>query len=325
MWLVAAVALGIGSERAEADAERARAAIDRAVAALGAAARTEARGWSVEGRGRENLSAELQGEAPGAATWRAHEERIAVDPRTLATAWERKTPRVDRSLRWRRFIWRADSSGFFDWNAGRGRLRAAATPEAARRALARRVPHLLLAEAAMPTTRLVWAGEARVQGRPHDLIEAVFEDGARLELAIGREVPALARASSRVVLPAAGEVRVDWEWTGWRADAALGMKPAGHHVDIDGVRFQEVRYAAYGVDEIATAGMLALPPNRAATAGASHTAPTHANAATPRPPATGEVAPGVRVIEVGNFTVMWVEFADFVVAMEAPEHHPGWG
>jgi glyoxylase-like metal-dependent hydrolase (beta-lactamase superfamily II) len=37
---------------------------------------------------------------------------------------------------------------------------------------------------------------------------------------------------------------------------------------------------------------------------------------------TGEVAPGVHVLEIGAFTVFAVEFRDFIVAVEAPENHP---
>jgi glyoxylase-like metal-dependent hydrolase (beta-lactamase superfamily II) len=40
-------------------------------------------------------------------------------------------------------------------------------------------------------------------------------------------------------------------------------------------------------------------------------------------PATGEVAPGVHVANVAGFNVMAVEFEHFVVAVEAPDAHPG--
>jgi glyoxylase-like metal-dependent hydrolase (beta-lactamase superfamily II) len=40
-------------------------------------------------------------------------------------------------------------------------------------------------------------------------------------------------------------------------------------------------------------------------------------------PATGEVAPGVHITSVAGFVVMAVVFDTFVVAVEAPEVHPG--
>jgi glyoxylase-like metal-dependent hydrolase (beta-lactamase superfamily II) len=40
-------------------------------------------------------------------------------------------------------------------------------------------------------------------------------------------------------------------------------------------------------------------------------------------PATGEVAPGIHVAEVSGFTVMFVEFRDFVAAFDAPEAFVG--
>lgn len=117
-----------------------RAVLERALEALGGRARIEAVStWDVEGRGRENLSAEAQGLSPGEPTWRSHQERLGVDRRTLSVAWQRRTPRNDMSLRYRRFIYREDASGFVDFVAGVGRMRPGAVPESRRRGYARRV------------------------------------------------------------------------------------------------------------------------------------------------------------------------------------------
>src|SRR5262245_33914549 len=94
----------------------------RAVQALGGADRLAAFDeWKVAGEGRENLSAELQGREPDVPTWRPHVESVAVDRRRGSVAWERRTPRNDESLRWRRFIYTPDSMGVVDWTAGLGR------------------------------------------------------------------------------------------------------------------------------------------------------------------------------------------------------------
>lgn len=124
-----------------------RALLDRAVAALGGPDRlARLDRWLVEGRGRENLTAELQGRTPAGPTYRPHQEIVAVVRALGRVAWERKTPRNDHSLRWRRFILGPDSSGVVDWNGGFGVMRPRPTSLASRAALMRRIPHLLLAE-----------------------------------------------------------------------------------------------------------------------------------------------------------------------------------
>lgn len=319
--LVAGLALAIAPALAARGAStgpaggEAPAILGRALAGLGGEeAVSRHTTWLTSGRGRENLSAELQGIDPSRPTWRNHEEAIAIDARTLATAWERKTPRNDLSLRWRRFLSGRDSSGFYDWNAGFGRMRAAPVPEAERRALARRIPHLLLLEAAHAGAMA--RGIGRVDGTPCDLVD--FDaDGTPITLAIGRDDARLHRARYLLDFPGLGSVPVDWEWPEWRTDARLGAVPRGHRVRVNGVVYQEVREEVYAADSSAARDLLGLPPNRDdGSTGAIGRGATQF-------PAGGEVAPGVHVIEAGNFNVLWVEFRDFVVAMEAPENHPG--
>jgi glyoxylase-like metal-dependent hydrolase (beta-lactamase superfamily II) len=316
---LAAVAVALPAGRAQdAGADRARGAVDRALAALGGAGRVAAIAtWTIEGRGRENLSAESQGLEPGAPTWRPHAERVAVDAARLSVAWERRTERVDRSLRDRRFIWHAESTGVFDHVAGRGAMRATPVPEPRRAALARRVPHLALLEAA-GAARLDWQGEARIDGRPHDEVTAVLAGGARVTLAIGRDPAVLRRLTYRAELPGRGEVEVEWHWTGWASDAAAGLAPRAHEVRIGGATFQEVAYDRFSIEARHAAALLALPPPAQAAPMAHAPADTSAGL-----PERGEIAPGVHVLEVGSFTVMAVVFRDFVVALEAPENHPG--
>jgi glyoxylase-like metal-dependent hydrolase (beta-lactamase superfamily II) len=94
------------------------------------------------------------------------------------------------------------------------------------------------------------------------------------------------------------------------------MAPSGHAVDVRGMPFQEVRYTRYEAGAADARAMFDLPQGDAA-------APSAPAAAAPGLPATGEVAPGVHVLNLRSFVVMLVEFRDFVVALEAPETHPG--
>ncbi len=319
--ILAAIALAVLTQAAPPRPDRT--AVDdllaRAVTSLGGSSRIQQQAlWVVEGKGRENTSAELQGERYGVPTWRPHEERFAVDTRELATSWERRTPRNDGTVRWRRFISRRDSSGSIDWNFRRGSESTTGAPEEPRRAMARRFPHLLLSEAAAHA-QLRSAGRRRIDGLDAYLVEAVFPEATPVTLVLAGDPLLLRGAEYRVHLPGAGDVLVSWTWHGWTADPELGFRPKGHRLDIDGAIFQEVEYTAYGPDAAQASELLAIPRELLEGGG-----PARSAAATPSSgfPLTGEVAPGVHVFNLGGFVVMAIDMGDYLIAVEAPERHP---
>jgi len=296
-------------ERAHPPARRLLAA---ALDALGGERRIAALdGWIVEGRGRENLSAELQGLSPNEPTWRPHEEKVAVVRASASVAWERRTPRNDRSLRWRRFIDTADATGVVDWTSGYGAMRPGAVPLPAREALMRRIPHLLLLDAVNGAKRLVAKGERRFESAPHDVVEATLPDDTRLSLLLSRNPRSLARVEYAVYLPGLGDSVVAWTWRGWKKSRPLGLAPSGHTVHVNGTVFQEVDYTRYEAGSADAAAMMEVPPGL--TPAGARREPVAAAG-----PATGEVAPGVHVAQIQGFFTAFVEFADFVVVFDAP-------
>ncbi|MEO8189470.1 MAG: MBL fold metallo-hydrolase [Acidobacteriota bacterium] len=296
---------------------RGRRILDKAVAALGGAERLATLDdWIVEGAGRENLSAELQGLSPDRPTWRPHEEKVAVRRAAGAVAWERHTPRNDMSLRWRRFIFTPDATGVVDWATRRARMGAAGSgsPAADREALMRRVPHVLLLEASRRAVRVTAAGQSSFDGAAHDVVEVELPDGIALTLAFARKPAVLSRAEYRAELPGLGSVPVVWTWRGWHRSAGAGLAPWRHTVDVAGTRFQEVEYSRYEPNAPDAAAMMEIPAELASPAPAAAAAPPPA----PAGPATGEVAPGVHVAEARGFLVMFVELPEFVVVFDAP-------
>jgi glyoxylase-like metal-dependent hydrolase (beta-lactamase superfamily II) len=290
----------------------ARRLLAAALQALGGEARVSALDdWSIEGSGRENLSAELQGLSPEEPTWRPHEEKVAIVRRSGAVAWERRTPRNDQSLRWRRFIDKADASGVVDWTAGYGVMRPGGAPQATREALMRRVPHLLLLDAATHARRLISRGERRLGDALYDVVEATLADETRLSLFLSRNPRELSRVEYVVYLPGLGDSVVTWQWRGWKKNAALGLAPSGHTVEVNGVVFQDVEYTRYEAGSPDAAAMMEIPADLA-HAGAPHEPLPAAG------PATGEVSPGVHVTQIRGFLTAFVEFADFVVVFDAP-------
>ncbi|MGE5277126.1 MAG: MBL fold metallo-hydrolase [Acidobacteriota bacterium] len=298
----------------------ARQLLSEALDQLGGAERVaKVEAWLVEGKGSENLSGELQGLSPDEPTWRPHEETIAVVASSGSVAWQRRTERNDRSLRWRRFLYEPNAFGWVDFNAGYGVKRPREVPEAQRQAMARRVPHLLLLEAATRARRLVMTAEGRLGGAPREAVEAVLSDGSRLTLLLSRNPRTLAGIEYVAYLPGLGDSIVAWEWRGWHTDPALGMAPAGHRLRVNGAIFQEVEYARYAAAGSDAAAMLRIPKDLAPPSGAA----PRPDAPPPAGAASGEVAPGVHVAQIRGFTTSFVELSDFVVLFDAPASAPG--
>lgn len=297
----------------------ARQLLAEALDALGGEKRVAALdGWIVEGRGRENLSAELQGLTPGGPTWRPHREKVGVVRASGSVAWERRTARNDRSLRWRRFIETPDAFGVVDWTSGYGALRPAGVAEADREALMRRIPHLLLVDVLMRSTRLIAArsGGSRLAGRgaasaSEDVVESTLSDGTLLSLFLTGKPRVLTGVDYTAELPGLGDSVVSWRWRGWKNSPALGLAPSGHTVRVNGVVFQEVEYSRYEAGSPDAAAMMEIPSDL--TPDAASRAPVPAAG-----PATGEVAPGVHVARIGSFMTAFVELSDSVVVFDAP-------
>jgi glyoxylase-like metal-dependent hydrolase (beta-lactamase superfamily II) len=295
---------------------RARQAIDRVLADLGGRAAIERhRYWHTVAHGRENLSADLQGLRPGAPTWREHQESVAIDATALTAAWERKSWRNDGSVRWRRIVTAANGTSFFDWVTHQGGAGTVPVPEPRRRAMARRMPHLLLLEAAS-AAKHVWQPTRRAGNRALDAVSVTLADGSDLTLLFTQGSPRVLHAVEfQTVLPGAGEVPIAWEFRNWRRHADLGSVPGGLTISIDGVPFQEVAFTTF-TSTPDRPSILGLPAAR-------HDDPAGIVNLPPPLPATGEVKPGVHVLNVNGFVVMAIEFRDFVVAVEAPAVHPG--
>jgi hypothetical protein len=300
----------------------ARSLLDLAVSRAGGVESLRTSGtWIVEGEGTENLTAEAQGVSANAPTNRPHRERVAANAARNAVAWERHTPRNDASLRWRRFIYRDDSSGVVVWTDSAGSMNGNVASEVRRRSFVRRVPHLLLLEAATRGRELSLGAERRFGGEPAREVRVVLDDTLRVSLWIGRDSP-LRAAEYDAWLPGRGGVKVRWEWEGWsiRRNASPLLAPTGHRVMVNDMAYQTVRSTNYASGSAAGDSLLSVPPS---LAGRRMSMTMNA----PRPavalPVSGEVSPGVHVFGVRGFNVMVVEFATFVVLVEAPAVHPG--
>jgi glyoxylase-like metal-dependent hydrolase (beta-lactamase superfamily II) len=315
--LLLSVALEHQSRRG-ATANSGRALLEAAIDALGGAKRLAALDeWIVAGEGRENLSGDLQGVASDSPTWRPHAETVAILRGAGTVAWERKSERNDGSLRWRRFIYTQDGLGVIDWSTRRTSRSQVSVSAAVRTSMQRRVPHVLLGELAATASAIDVAGTRTLGGSVHDVLRVTTAGGEALTLILSRSPVTLRRIEYPLLLPGLGMVTVGWEWQDWKRSPDLGMIPAGHTLDVRGIPFQEVRYTRFEAGSEEARRFMEIPD----TLGRAAQAAPLVSSASLNP--TGEVSPGVHVLNLRGFVVMLVEFRDFVVALEAPETHPG--
>jgi glyoxylase-like metal-dependent hydrolase (beta-lactamase superfamily II) len=315
-WLSTILVLAVALSAPGPQDDRAARAVDRAAEALG--------GWDrlaklppvlVEGRGYEDLSADNQGLAPGVETRRDHEERFAADRSRSAVAYERRTPRNDFSLRWRRWIVSGDERIFVDLDGKRARRLGAAGVERDRAGYMRRFPHLLLAEIGTRRDGLAWVGTERVDGAPCDVVSWRAASGESVSLAVDAKTGLVRRVSSRLHLPTLGDTTVAYLYSRWRSHPDLVRMPAGHELRVNGAVSQKVDYTRVAVGAAAASELLDVPKDYALPP-----RPAAAPAAAPAGPVVSKVGEGVFYVEgLHGFNVLFVEFRDFVLAVEAPE------
>lgn len=264
----------------------------------------------VRGSGTEWRSAEVQGPSPGRETPTPHEEWIVADLREDRVSHEYRTQRHDGSLRWRRFMYDGEERVFGDFvgrSAGRGHAPASAET---RRELTRRFPHLLLAEVAANGASVRALGDSVLDGAVHHVV-SYTPTGRQtpLRLFIDRRTGHLRKVSHAIDFPGLGPVDVAFELMPYTPHPELRFVPAGHSIRLAKARFQEVRYAHVRLNDARSDSAFLLPEDLRPFVS--------------DPGAVRRVAPGVFVVEgLGGFNTMFVEFREFVMAIEAPATHP---
>lgn len=190
-------------------------------------------------------------------------------------------------------------------------------PEARRR-LARRLPGLLLAEVRDRSAGLRWRGV----GDGREVVTATLAGGETLDLRFDPADGRLREVAYPADAPTFGDVAVTWSFGDYGEVEGLGAVPHAYGVDVAGRSFTEmtVRRVVPGV--AATEELFAppegveVPEPHAVEPGADASAGAEVH----------EVAPGVHLAVNlrGGFHPMFVEFEDFVVAVDAPAGYPEW-
>ncbi|HEX6183786.1 MAG TPA: MBL fold metallo-hydrolase [Pyrinomonadaceae bacterium] len=291
--------------------EDARRKVESALDALGGATRLRSLGSVIiRAVGREHRSAEAQGYDPERVTDAPHEELVVAYLSEEKLLYEHKTGRHDGTTRHRRWSYVGDERTVVDFveHFAAARRYDAARAERLRRA--RRVPHLLLLEAASNPNALSAAGAADYRGRRHELLDFKLPgEKATLRLFLDAETRLLSKYEYAMEFAGLGDKTVENVFDTYRRHDKLGWFPTGDAVKVGGDVWREARYASVEVDSPRAAALFELPESLKA-----HLL---------MPGSVSEIARGVFLVNsLGGFNPLFVEFKDFVLAAEAPA--PGW-
>ncbi len=292
--------------RPEADAQ-ARRKIEEALDALGGAASLEAiTSVLIKTEGREHSSAIAQGYHPEKETEAAHEETIVAYPAQERFLYEPKTARGDGTYRWRRWAYTGDERTVVDFVERFAAARRSEANGAERVRRARRVPHLLLLEARKHAANLSSLGAADFQGRRHDRVDFRLPgEKSSVRLFLDAETRLLTKYEYAMDFPPYGDTTVEVVYAPYRRSERLGWFPSGDAIKVGGRVYREVAYASVEVDSPRAAAQFELPDDLKQQVAA--------------PGSVSEIARGVFLVNsLGNLSPIFVEFKDFVLAVEAP-------
>ena len=291
--------------------QQAQQTLDSALQALGGLERL--RGLNslyFKGRGSEFRSADLQGPDPSTPIKAFHEETTAAFPSQEKILYEHRTGRHDGSYRWRRWMYSGEERTVIDMQddlINQVRRDPAAATERAR--IARTIPHLLLLEAANQKANLRWIGNQNYAGKQHDVIGFPLPNTkTTLALFFTSDTHLLSKYEYTMDFPGLGDTLVEFVYTGYKTDSKLDHAPTGYKILVGGQTYREIELTEVEADSPKATAAFEISAQMK-----SYLMPL--NEAT-------QVAKGVYIFPTGGLNPMFVEFKDFVLAVEAPAQHP---
>lgn len=291
--------------------KEARETLYRALDALGGYDRLRAlNSLYFKGKGSEFRSADLQGPDPFTPTRTSHEETTVAFPREGRILYEHRTGRHDGSVRWRRWMYAGEERTIVDMQ-DEFVSQVSRDPAAAneRDRIARTIPHLLLLEALSQSQKLRWLGGQQHSGKLHPAIGLDLSNSKTgLALFFDPETYLLSKSQYMMDFPGRGDTVVEFVYTGYRRDDKLGWAPTGYKIILGGDTYREIEFTEVEADSPKAAAAFEISAQMK-----SYLMPV--GEAT-------EVATGVYIFLTGGLNPMFVEFKDFVLAVEAPAQHP---
>jgi glyoxylase-like metal-dependent hydrolase (beta-lactamase superfamily II) len=262
------------------------------------------------GTGFEDSSVNAQPYEFGKPARNRHEEKLAVflDGRRLA--YELKTDRGDGTTRHRRFYFPDSRRIVADLVTRSVYSSNVQSPSVDRDQYARRIPHTFLLEVLANSSKLRRKGSAEINGREHEVLSITLPNAkVPIDLYFERYTNLLTKYEFTMDFPGLGMSKVEYTFDGYRAHPRLGFFPTMQRIRINGTDFRSVTFDQILADSAVADEMLELPPDLEGFVTPAGT--------------VKEIAKNIFfVYGVQGFQPMFVEFKDFVVAIEAPSIVP---
>ena len=325
--VLAASCLFSASAHAESDPlssyHRALDLVERSLEAHGGLAEIQAAGgFTLVLKGTFDLTTRLQGRSPSRPEPTPIFERVVYDAEENRVAYDVNWYNYYSSNQDLREVY--DSSGrvlFVDkLNRNGGWLPRETVPDIRER-VTRLLPTMLLADALAQRKTLRYIGRDRHAGQPVDVISYTTIAGDLLTVSIDSEHHLVESVAAVIEMPLLGDTPMTWRWFHYEAtDKALPI-PRRLEVRLGDKVLKEAAVSLdLGIDDSAFGPPAGIevddPPDRISPL----------NEFVPygqRPPQVEEIAPDVFIVNGlrPGFRVLFVEFSDFVLAVDAPT---GW-
>jgi len=307
---------GSGATVSETSYRQARQLLERAMAAMGdLQALTTAGPLYFHAEGTLDKDAERQGRAPGVPSPGSFRETLVVDPASERAAWEYREDRFDGTYEWLREAYTGDEHLIVVLQSGFAVTVVTPRNAEARRKLYRRVPQLLVAEALEQPTALRYLGR-REAG---DAIATRLSTGETLTLFFAPEDGVLARVEYLADLEAYGDATVAWEFDDYAPLAGVGRFPGRYRSFVAGQPYTDMQVAEVALGSTRAmfevpGGVREFPPDTALDAEDDASSGARVDS----------LGPGLfRITDLrGGFHPIFIEFDDFVVAVDAPAGFP---
>lgn len=306
---------------------RARTLVVRALRALGGPEAIErAGGIALDGEGELDLGTLLQGRRPFEGDVHPIVERIAILPQADRLVHEERAPINADATSWQRTDYRREGTYRIDMDA----RKASWTRPAARRQIERLIPHILLDDVLATPDSLRHAGSATVSGQRREAVIWHVPERGQLTLLFDPRTHLLREIETIADLPVRGDATIRWTFLDHTSMPGLGLFPTGYTIHVDNERLREIRWTRRTAAPVA--GILDPPdgidmppatPLDPPQGGTPRVADSAAGQAERPEFDIRDVAPGVYLLANlrTGFHMLFVEFDDFVVAVDAPS---GW-
>ena len=304
----------ISAKTSSASTDSAKKLIERALEAMGSVELIRERGGlAIAATGVMNQGTERQGRRPGTLDPAPFRESFVFDAARDRVAWEYRHERYDGTGEWLRELY--DQPGrqllFILNDRFAVDLRS---PEhiANKRKAKRRIPQLLLTEILERSQDLRALGTK--DGRQG--VEARLSSGETFTIWLDIESGVSSQIDYVTDVQTHGDTRVSWRYAEYRAVPDYGLFPYRYGVWLGNRPFTEMRVDEVSLGPAGAEAMFERPSDIAAPR--VHEVPPQTDAS--RNAKVEQVAPGVYIVKnlrLG-FHPMFVELADFVVAIDAP-------